>query len=241
MLAFLGALTGGGLALTRWIPEPVPAARPRPTAGAPVNQGTRHPADPAHEAIERLIVEKVEGHAPGDDQVWQDPRFQLYHGLTDDELREIRRDPPWVVDRLLRSVFEEGGEDLRMKVLRALIIYLDEAKNPELTRRFVRRGVDVLALGMLPIRLESDLFFDVVRRSKSVGIEAVDKALLRDRARVVLNQKLPHPDYAKCWAYTLAQLGGEEDKAIILAAWDRLDENGHSKLRETALIGPEGP
>jgi hypothetical protein len=197
--------------------------------------------DPAHESVERLIVEKVEGHAPGDDQVWQDPSFQLYHGLTDDELREIRRDPPWVVDRLLRTVFEQGDEGLRMKVLRALRIYLDEAKDPELTRRFVRRGVDVLALGTLPLRVETDLFSDVIRRSQAVGAEAVDKALLRDRARIVLHQDLPHPDYAKCWAYDLAQLGGAEDKEIILAAWDRLDENGRSKLRETALIGPDAP
>jgi hypothetical protein len=188
-----------------------------------------------------LVAEKVEGHAPGDDQVWSDPSFQLYHGLTDGELREIRRDPPWVVDRLLRTVFEGGDEGLRMKVLRALGIYLDEARDPELTGRFVRRGVDALALGALPIRLETDLFSDVVRRSRAAGLEAVDKTLLRDRARVVLHKELPHPDYAKCWAYALAQLGGAEDREIILAAWDRLDANGRSKLHETALIGPEAP
>ena len=232
-LVVLALVAGMGLGLTRRIPETPPATRPDKVAEAS--------ATPPGDRLERLIVEKVEGHAPGDDHVWQDPSFQFYHGLSDDELLELRRDPQRVVDRLLRSVAGEGDEARRQKVLRALGIYLDEVDGPEQPRRFIHRGVELLASGTLPLGVETDLVSELVRRSRSVGMEAADKAALRDRARVVLHQKLPHPDYVKVWAWNLAQLGGPEEKEIILGAWDRLDQNGRAKLLETALIGPEGP
>jgi len=232
MLGFLALIAGMSLALTRWIPEVPPAGRPNETVKA-----TTPPGD----LLERLIVEKVEGHAPGDDQVWQDPSFQLQHGLSDDELREFRRDPQRVVDRLLRTVSGEGDERHRQKVLRALGIYVGEVEGLEQPRRLMHRGVELLASGTVPLDLETDLVSDLARRSQSVGMEAADKAALRDRARAFLHQKLPHPDYAKVWALSLAQLGGPEDKEIILGAWDSLDQNGRSMLLETALIGPKGP
>lgn len=232
-LAFLALLAGTALALTSRMTEGPPARRPDETA--------RTSATSPDDRLERLIVEKVEGHAPGDDHVWQDPSFQLYHGLSDEELLEFRRDPQRVVDRLLRSVAGEGDEARRQKVLRALGIYLDEVEGPELPRRFIHRGVELLASGTLPLKLETDLVSTLVRRSLSVGMGAADKAALRDRARVVLHQKLPHPDYAKVWALSLAQLGGSEDKEIILRAWGSLDQNGRSMLLETALIGSKGP
>ena len=67
-----------------------------------------------------------------------------------------------------------------------------------------------------------------------------DRAAFRERARVVLDGPLPHPDYAKVWAYDLALIGGREETEIILGAWGRLDRNGRSKLLEV-LGGPDHP
>jgi hypothetical protein len=63
-----------------------------------------------------------------------------------------------------------------------------------------------------------------------------DRMACRERARVVLRRDLPHPDYAKVWALSLAQLGGREEKEIVRNAWDRLDRNGRSMILETGLF-----
>ena len=194
------------------------------------------PEVPPGTPLERLIAIKIEGDAPGDFEVWSDPSFQLYHGLTDEELRELRRDPTFVVDRLLRFIAGAGEETRRQKVVRSLVIYLDEVEGPELPRRFVTRGVAMLASGTLPIRLETDLAVALARRARSAGMDEADRASFRERARVVLHTKLPHPDYAKIWAWSLAQLGGREAKEIVLGAWDVLDRNGRSKVLETGLV-----
>jgi hypothetical protein len=187
--------------------------------------------------IDQLVETKVEGDAPGDDHPeWSKPSFQLYHGLSNDELRDVRRDPGRVVDRLLGSIAAPGVEDHRQKILRALVIYLDEVAGTEQPRRFIAEGIRMLASGTLPIGLETDLASAVASRTRSVGMEAADREAFRERARVVLRKDLPHPDYAKIWAWSLAQLGGCEEKEIILGMWHRLDRNGRSKVLETGLL-----
>jgi hypothetical protein len=187
--------------------------------------------------IDQLVTTKVEGDAPGDDHPgWSQPSFQLYHGLSNDELRIVRRDPGQVVDRLLGSIAAPGVEAHRQKVLHALGIYLDEVAGTEQPRRFIARGTRMLASGSLPIGLETDLASDVALRARSFGMEAGDREAFRERARVVLRKDRPHPDYAKVWAWSLAQLGGCEEKEIVVGAWDRLDRNGRSKVLETGLL-----
>jgi hypothetical protein len=191
--------------------------------------------------LERLIAARVEGAAPGDQEVWSNPSFQLYHGLSDDDSRDFRRDPGLVVDRLLRAIGDEGDEGRRQKVLRSLSMYLDEVKGPELSRKFIARGVGMLSSGTLPIRLETDLASSVARRAVVSGISAVEREAFRARARIVLGTDLPHPDYAKIWAWSLAQFRGRQEAEVILGAWDRLDRNGRSKILEVGLpgMGPE--
>jgi hypothetical protein len=67
-------------------------------------------------------------------------------------------------------------------------------------------------------------------------MEATDREAFRERARVVLRKDLPHPDYAKVWASSLAQFGGCEEKEIVLGAWERLDRNGRSKVVESGML-----
>ena len=248
-LACMAVMAGLTLGFSRWIFKAASVGQPVQVEELPnelqltrtggASQAQDLPLSP-DVRLERLIVTKVEGDAPGDHEVWSNPSFQFYHGLSDGELREFRRDPGRVVERLLRSIAGEGNEDRRKKVLRALEIYLDELESPEQPRRFIARGVGMLASGMLPIRLETDLASAIARRSRSVGIKDADRAAFRDRASIVLHLKLPHPDYAKVWAWSLAQLGGREEKEVIVGAWDRLDGNGRSKLLETARAGHFG-
>ena len=249
-LACVAVIAGLTLGLSLWISDAAPVGQPMQDEELPNGLqltrtgGASHAQDLPESPdvrLERLIATKVEGDAPGDYEVWSNPSFQFYHGLSDDELREFRRDPGRVVERLLRSIAGEGNEDRRKKVLRALEIYLDEVEGPEQPRRFIARGVGMLASGTLPIRLEIDLAAAIARRSRSVGIEDADRAAFRERASIVLHLKLPHPDYAKVWAWSLAQLGGREEKAVIVGAWDRLDSNGRSKLLETELFGAKAP
>ncbi len=225
--AFGAVVVGLVLALPRLLPEVAPAEDRAQVEEVPKSPDAR---------LERLIATKIEGDAPGDHQAWSEPSFQFYHGLTDDELRELRRDPRKVVDRLLQSIAGAGEETHRQKVLRALGIYLDELKGPELPRRFISQGVEMLASDKLPIGLETDLAVALAGRARDVGMSEADRASFRERARVVLHTKLPHPDYAKVWAWSLAQLGGPEAKEIVLGAWDRLDRNGRSKILETGLV-----
>jgi hypothetical protein len=213
-LALVAAIAVSALAMTRWIPDALWRLR-----------------------LERLIAKKVEGDAPGDHHPWWSrPSFRLYHGLSDAELRDVRRGPGWVVDRLLRSIAEPGDEARREKLLRALDLYLDEVQGPEPPRRFIARGAGMLVSGTLPIGLETELASAVARRARSFGMEQADREAFRRRARVVLSKDLPHPDYAKVWAHSLAQLGGREEKQIILGAWDRLDRHGRSMVLETGLF-----
>jgi hypothetical protein len=249
-LASVAVIAGLILGLSRWISDAAPVGQAvhveeppnelQLTRTVAASQAQDLPESP-DVRLERLIVTKVEGDAPGDHQAWSNPSFQFYHGLSDDELREFRRDPGRVVERLLRSIAGQGDEDRRQKVLRALEIYLDEVEGPGQSRRFIARGVGMLASGTLPIRLETDLASAIARRSRSVGIEDADRAAFRERASIVLRLKLPHPDYAKVWALSLAQLGGREEKEVIVGAWDRLDANGRSKLLETELFGAKAP
>lgn len=215
-LAVVGVVAFLTAALTRWIPDALWRYR-----------------------LERLIATKIEGEAPGNYAVWSNPSFQLYHGLSADELADARRDPGRVIDRLLDSIARPGVESRRKKALRALDIYVDELEGSEQPRRFIARGVALLASGTLPIDLETDLASNIASRAHSFGIEETDRKAFRERARVILRSSLPHPDYAKVWAWSLAQLGGAEEKEIILSAWDRLDQNGQAKMREFEIVGPE--
>ena len=134
------------------------------------------------------------GRWPGDHHPeWSKPSFQFYHGLSDGDLRDLRRDPGWVVDRLLRSIAEPGGEDHRKKVLRALLIYLDEVDGPEQTKRFIARGVRMLASGTLPIGLETDLVSAVARRSGSFGMEEAERKAFRVRCALSLGETFRTP------------------------------------------------
>jgi hypothetical protein len=230
----LGALILGlALMLPRVVPDAAPAEHQAQTDAIP---GPGNAPETPDARLERLITTKIEGEAPGDLQAWSKPSFQLYHGLSDDELRDLRRDPTAVVDRLLRTIAGDGEETRRQKVLRALEIYLDETEGSELPGRFVTQGVGMLASAKLPIRIETDLASALARRARVIGMNEADRASFRTRARVVLHTKLPHPDYAKIWAWSLAQLGGPEDKEIVLGAWDVLDRNGRSKILETGLV-----
>ena len=188
--------------------------------------------------LERAIVAKVLDDPHINNLLMSNPSFQLFHGLDGRELGDLRRDPGLVVDRLLRAI-GEGDEGRRKRALHSLGIYLDEVEGPELPRRFVDRGVALLATGTLLIGVETDLASAVAGRARSVGMGAADRAAFRERARVVLRSTLPHPDYAKVWAWSLAQLGGREEMEIIRGAWDRLDRYGQSKLLQT-LGGPSG-
>jgi hypothetical protein len=247
-LALLAVMVGAAVAWVRFTQDPAPvkksarADNPLRTAvkePSPSSRASESPIESPDARLERLIATRVEGNAPGDSEAWSRPSFQLYHGLSDDERSEFRRDPAWVVGRLLRSIAASGDEARRQKILRALEIYLDEVDGPKQPRRFVARGVEMLASGALPIRLETDLAWAIARRSLSTGMETADRAAFRNRARVVLRRDLPHPDYAKVWAFSLAQLGGPEEKEIIVGVWDRLDRGGRAKLLETGLFAAD--
>ena len=172
-----------------------------------------------------------------DRQAWSNPSFQLDHGLSGDDLNDFRRDPGRVVDRVLKPIAKPSVEGHRRKVLRSLNIYLDEVDGREQPKRFITRGVVMLASGELPIGLETDLATSIVERSRSFGMEEEDRRAFRERSRVVLKTDLPDPDDAKVWAWSFAQLGGPDEKEIVLGAWDRLDRNGRAKLLETGLFG----
>lgn len=218
VMALVAAMSVLAAFLTRWLPDAL----------------WRH-------RLERLITTKVEGDAPGDHAVWMNPSFQLYHGLSGNDLDDFRRDPGRVVDRLFESIGRPGAEARRRKVLRSLEIYLDEVEGPEQPRRFIAGGVELLASGTLPIGLETDLASSIAGRSGSFGMTEADRRAFRERARVVLKTNLPHPDFAKVWAWSLAQLGGREEKEIVLGAWDRLDHNGRVKVFEAGLVGVDEP
>lgn len=190
--------------------------------------------------IERAIAGKIEPGPPLDHLEFGDPSFQLFHGLSDDELRDLRRDPSFLVDRLLRIIGEPGGGERGKNALRALTLYLDEVEGFELPRRFVRRGVEMIASGTLPLDVETELAWAIIQPSRSGFMDAGDRAKFRERVRVILHSPPPHPDRARLWAYTLAQIGGREETEVILGAWDRLDRNGRSKLLEV-LGGPDRP
>lgn len=183
--------------------------------------------------LERIISSKVEGDGPADSEVWSNPSFQFYNALTGPELEDARRDPIRVVDRLIEAIAAADRPEFRReRVLRSLEIYLTETNRKDMSRRFISRGVELVSSGKLPGRLEWNLAFAIATRSQAVGIEDADRTAVRERARSILSSKLPHPDYAKVWCCVLAFLGGPEEKKIILDAWDRLDDNGRSKMVE---------
>lgn len=231
MVALPAALVGAAAALMHR-PHDAPSADPVAAEGR---------TETPDERLERLVAEKVVSDAPGDFQAWSNPSFQFYHGLSDDELRELRRDPGRVVDELLGFVSGPGRTARRRKVLRALQVYLDELEGPVQARRFVHLGTELIASGALPVELETDLAWDVALRSRAIGMEPSDREALRRRARVVLSSPLPHPDYAKVWALSLARLGGSEEREIVLGAWDRLDWGGRSMLLDTGFVGSRVP
>lgn len=189
--------------------------------------------------LELAIEAKVLGDPHVDNGLMSNPSFRLFHGLTGRESDDFRREPGRVVDRLLRAI-GEGDEGRRKLALHALDLYLNEVQGPELPRRFVARGVALLAPGTLPIDFETDLASAVARRARFIGMTPEDREAFRERARVVLHSALPHPDYAKIWAWSLAQVAGREEIEVIRGAWDRLDRNGRDKAREVLgdRLGP---
>ena len=183
--------------------------------------------------LERIISSKVEGDAPAESEVWMNPNFQLDNSLTGSELEDVRRDPIRVVDRLLEAIAAADAPEFRReRVLRSLEIYLTETNEKEMSKKFISRGVELLSSGKLPIGLETNLAFAIASRSQVLGMEDADRSAFRERARIILSSKLPHPDYAKVWGCSLARLGGSEERKVILDAWDRLDDNGRLKMIE---------
>lgn len=172
--------------------------------------------------LERAIAGKIVPDAPVEHFLFSEPSFQLFHGLTDDDLRDFRRDPNFLVDRLLRSIGCEGDERGRRNTLAALDRYLEEVEGPELPRRFIARGVRLIDSGKLPALLESELALALVRRATYLGIGPADREAFRSRARVVLGSDgLTIPEVAWNWAGALAALGGREETEIVVALIDR--------------------
>ena len=183
--------------------------------------------------LERIISSKVEGDGPAESDVWMNPSFQLYNGLTGSELEDVRRDPIRVVDRLLESISAADAPEFRReRVLRSLKIYLTETNGTEMPKRFISRGVKLLSSGKLPIGLETNLAFAIADRYRLAGISDADRTAFRERARFILSSKLPHPDYAKKYGLSLALLGGTKEREAILDAWDRFDDSGREKMIE---------
>ena len=172
--------------------------------------------------LERTIDGKVAGDSHIDSLAMSNPSFQLFHGLNDEEIGDFRRDPNFLVDRLLRIVGEEGTTIRRLNTLHSLDMYLDEVEGPELPRRFIARSVRLLASGKLPAILESELAEVLAGRACYVGIDPADREAFRERARVVLGSAgLTWPEVAWNWAGALASLGGRVETEIVVTLVDR--------------------
>ncbi|HEY2157063.1 MAG TPA: hypothetical protein VGH33_15650, partial [Isosphaeraceae bacterium] len=172
--------------------------------------------------LERAITGKIEADTPVHRFLLSEPTFKQFHDLSDAELLDFRRDPEFLVGRLLRAVGGEGDEPRRINALKALDKYLDEVEGPELPRRFVARAVELVASGTLPAELEATLAASATSRAWFAGMTPADREALRERARaVVLSIDAARPEVAWGWAGALASLGGRGETEIVADLVDR--------------------
>ncbi len=172
--------------------------------------------------LERTIAAKIEPDPPVEHLLFSEPSFQLFQGLSDDDLRDFRRDPDFLADRLLWAVGGEGDERSRRNTLGALNRYLNEVEGPALPRRFIAKAVGLVGSGRLPALLESELAEALAGRASFAGIDPADREAFRSRAAVVLGAvDADHREVAWNWAAALATLGGRDETEIVVALVDR--------------------